>query len=333
MTSTEPSQRKGLRPAYKDLPEYKTTGERHSWGVFGRTDELGTLGLLSPDRVLRASKTVETGESFSLNWEMELPNPPFFGRQITRHTLLDIKDIHQGSDDIYDNYYSQSSSQWDALSHIGTPDTGTFYNGFSTDDVHRSPEMRLGIANIGRRGIAGRFVLLDIARYRRAIGKPIDFNVRDEIYVEELDAALEMQGMNLEEGDILLIHSGWIAWYETLSVRTRIDISISSSRFEFEMPGLEPSRRTAAWLWDKGVAAVVSDLPGLESGPFDFASFDGFLHYRLIPLLGLTIGEFFALSALATACDADHRYDGLFVAAPFNKHGGSGSPANAIAIR
>lgn len=333
MTLTEPNPKKRMRPAYRDLPEYKSTGEKHSWLLSGSQDELGTLGLLTRERVLRATGSVKSGESFSLNWEMELPNPPFFGRQTTRHTLLDIKDVHQGSDDIYDNYYSQSSSQWDALSHIGTPDNGTFYNGFSSDEVHRSPEMRLGIDNVGRRGITGRFVLLDIARYRNAIGKSVDFLSRDEFRVEDLDGALELQGVSLEEGDILLIHSGWIAWYETLSSRERINISILSSRFEFKMPGLEPSRNTAEWLWDKGVAAAVSDLPGLESGPFDFSSFDGFLHYRLIPLLGLTIGEFFALGALARACDKDCRYDGLFVAAPFNKHGGSGSPANAIAIR
>jgi len=332
VTSTESTQNTG-RPAYRDLPKYRDTEERHSWHVFGADDELGTMALLNRERALRAVTSVETGESFALSWAMELPDPPFFGRQTTRHTLLDIKDIHQGSDDIYDNFYSQSSSQWDALSHIGTPDAGEFYNGFSSDEVHRSPEKRLAIANVGRRGVTGRFVLLDVARYRQAAGRPVDFDARDEFTVEDLDGALELQGVEIEEGDILLIHSGWIAWYETLTHRQRLDVSTSSIRFELKMPGLEPSRRTAEWLWDKGVSAAASDLPGLESGPFKFASYDGFLHYRLIPLLGITIGEFFALDALASACDEDRRYDGLFVAAPFNKHGGSGSPANAVAIR
>jgi kynurenine formamidase len=321
------------RPAYKELPKYRDTEERHSWHVFGPDDQIGTMSLLTPERALRAASAVQTGESFALSWQMELPDPPFFGRQTMRHTLYDISDTHQGSDDVYDNFYSQSSSQWDALNHIGTPDTGMFYNGFSSNAVHLSAEKPLGISNVGSRGITGRYLLLDVARYRSAIGRPVVYEERDEFTADDLDGALELQGVEIEEGDILLLHSGWIAWYERLSHQERIDVSKVSVQFEFKMPGLEVTRRSAEWLWDKGVAAVASDLPGLESGPFRFDSFDGFLHYRLIPLLGLTIGEFFALDALSRACDADRRYDGLLVAAPFNKHGGSGSPANAVAIR
>jgi len=320
-----------MRPAYKDLPKYRNTEERHSWHVFGADDQLGTMSLLTPERALRAAGTVTTGESFALSWHMELPDPPLFGRQTMRHTLYDISDTHQGSDDVYDNFYSQSSSQWDALNLIATPDTGTFYNGLSSQAVHLSPKKPLGIANVGRRGVTGRYLLLDVARYRSAIGRPVDYETRDAFTPEDLDGALEMQGVETGEGDILLIHYGWIAWYEGLTARERIEVSKASVQFEFKMPGLEVSRRSAQWLWDK--AAVAADLAGLESGPFRFDSWDGFLHYRLIPLLGITIGEFFALDALASACDADRRYSGLFVAAPFNKHGGSGSPANAVAIR
>jgi len=334
MASTEGIQHTTTRPAYTDLPRYRDTEERHAWFVFGEDDQIGTMALLTPERALRAVGRVFTGESFALSWAMELPDPPFFGRQTTRHTLLDLGPlVHQGSDDIYDNFYSQSSSQWDALSHIGTPDTGTFYNNTSSDAVHVSAEKRLSIANIGRRGVTGRYVLLDAARYRAAVGRPISYDTRDQLTPEDLDGALEMQGIEIEEGDILLIHTGWVAWYEALSHDERVALAALSVQFEYQMPGLETSRRSAAWLWDKGVAAVASDLPGLEAGPFRFASWDGFLHYRLIPLLGITIGEFFALDALARACDEDRRYDGLFVAAPFNKHGGSGSPANAVAIR
>jgi hypothetical protein len=32
-------------------------------------------------------------------------------------------------------------------------------------------------------------------------------------------------------------------------------------------------------------------------------------------------------------CDSDGVYEGLFAAAPLNKVGGSGSPANALAIK
>jgi hypothetical protein len=71
----------------------------------------------------------------------------------------------------------------------------------------------------------------------------------------------------------------------------------------------------------------------LEVQPFDTGSVDGFLHYRLIPLLGIAIGEMFALDALGADCKADGRYEGLFVSAPLNKPGGIGSTANALALK
>lgn len=54
---------------------------------------------------------------------------------------------------------------------------------------------------------------------------------------------------------------------------------------------------------------------------------------RLLRVLGLALGEMFQLDALAKACAADSIYEGFFCAAPLNKTGGSGSPANAIAIK
>jgi kynurenine formamidase len=50
-------------------------------------------------------------------------------------------------------------------------------------------------------------------------------------------------------------------------------------------------------------------------------------------MLGIAIGELFDLDALAGDCADDGVYEGLFVAAPLNKVGGSGSPANAIAFK
>ena len=62
------------------------------------------------------------------------------------------------------------------------------------------------------------------------------------------------------------------------------------------------------------------------------SSHSGMLHRILIPLLGLTIGELWALDELATACILRRRYDVFLTAQPLNLLGGVGSPANAMAI-
>ena len=41
-------------PRYDELPEIPGLGIRHAWHVFGRADVLGSINLVSPERVARA---------------------------------------------------------------------------------------------------------------------------------------------------------------------------------------------------------------------------------------------------------------------------------------
>jgi hypothetical protein len=58
----------------------------------------------------------------------------------------------------------------------------------------------------------------------------------------------------------------------------------------------------------------------------------GFLHYRLIPLLGMPVGEFWALGELSRACRQAGQYQFMLSSAPLYLPGGVGSPANAYAV-
>jgi hypothetical protein len=59
----------------------------------------------------------------------------------------------------------------------------------------------------------------------------------------------------------------------------------------------------------------------------------GNLHRRILPALGLAVGELFDFDELAERCAADGRWTFLLAAVPLNLPGGVGSPANAVAIR
>jgi hypothetical protein len=59
----------------------------------------------------------------------------------------------------------------------------------------------------------------------------------------------------------------------------------------------------------------------------------GSLHRRVLPLLGMVLGELFDFERLGEVCAADGRYDFQLVSAPLHLLGGVGSPANAVAIR
>jgi kynurenine formamidase len=128
---------------------------------------------------------------------------------------------------------------------------------------------------------------------------------------------------------VLLLRTGWTAWYLGADAQTRLAIS---SPQVLRAAGLAATDDMAAYLWDLHVGAVASDNPSLEAWP-PTPETGGFLHQRVIGLLGIMIGELWYLEELAADCAADGVYDFLFTSAPLNVLGGVGSPPNAIAVK
>jgi hypothetical protein len=321
-TTSVPRRSVGL-PAYDELPAVPGAPAGSSWGLFGDDDQVGAVSMLDEVGVREGAGLVRRGAVFSLNWDLALPDPPILGRGAYRREQVIQK---AGTDDRYDNFHPQASTQWDALKHVHHPALG-YYNGLGRDRVEAEGSTDLGIQHWARRGIAGPFALLDLARLDERHGRS-GFR---RYGVEDLELAMEEQGTQLSSHSVLLLRTGWTSWYEQASPAERR--AAAEAGEHIVTPGLRQDEDVARWLWNHGVAAVASDAPALEAVPFDQDTVDGFLHYRLIALLGLAVGELFYLEELAADCAADGLYQGLFTAAPLHLAGGSGSPANALAIK
>jgi kynurenine formamidase len=332
---TPPPSPNGPIPRYAELLERPGRQQGTAWGIWGPTDQLGTINHLTPERVLAARDSIVTGDIVPLNLPLTEFDPPIIAhRGSIEHTVFGLNEFHR--DDRIDNLFLQASTQIDGLRHFGHPDRG-FYNGADPDRlVAGQPD--LGIQAVAEHGIAGRGLLIDVASYREAIGRPIDQTRNEQIPVTDLDAALAWQGSAIRPGDILLIRTGWLHNLRHSAVRH------TGPR---QSPGLSQTEASAAWLWDHQVALAASDNIALEAWPatdseltvgrelngsMPRSSHSGMLHRILIPLLGLTIGELWVLDELATACVERGRYDVFITAQPLNLLGGVGSPANALAI-
>jgi kynurenine formamidase len=312
-------------PSYKELLTREGAPPGSAWGLFGADDQVGCVNLMTPEKAVEAARLVRTGKSFALNWEFELPNPALFRRGNLRHT---ITGQGAGRDDIIDNFYPQASSQWDGLTHVGHPQYG-FYNGVTADQITGREGTRNGIEHWARRGMVTRGVLLDMARYLASQGTPVAGNEARRFSVDELEAARKAQGVEIRQGDVLLVRSGWMEWYLNASPQERFGITNVQN---LRAPGIASTEDMAEYLWDLHVAAVAGDHPSLEAWP-PTPETGGFLHQRLIGLLGIPIGELWYLEALAADCAADGVYEFMFTSAPLNILGGVGSPPNAIAIK
>jgi kynurenine formamidase len=297
-----------------------------AWGVFGPDDEIGTLNLLTPERVREAVTLVRRGDTFNLDMSLDLPAIPFGGaRRRPKHTVLVSAD-GTSRDEYVDGYFPQYSSQWDGLRHMRHPRHG-YYN-FATDEEVASIPGRLGIEHVGRHGIVGRGVLLDVARYLDECGAPLDPDVRRELPVSLMEEVAGAQGVEFRQGDILLFRTGLTARIMRQGAQ---GIRADEGSGEYQGPGLQASTETLAWLWDRHFSAVVADNYAVEAWPPPAG--EEYLHYTAIPLLGLTLGELFDLESLAADCAADGIHEFLFIAKPWLLPGGIGSSANAIAMK
>ena len=314
-------------PSYADLPVKAGAPSGSAWGLFGDDDQLGCLNLLTTERVVAAAKLVRKGAVFPMNLRIDEPDPPLFGRGAPRVELV-VGEVHR--DDYLDNFWPQASSQWDSLRHILHPREG-FYNGVTADEVVAGGG-KLGIENMARRGIAGRAVLLDVARYLEQAGRPLDYTTNALITKDVLSECAKAQGVTVETGDILIIRTGWLNWYLNEATPEQKQEMAGDPMTSLRFPGIGPDEDMAAYLWDLHIAAVAADNPALEAWPPGPES-GGFLHFRLIPLLGMNIGEFWYLEDLAADCAADGVCEFMLTSAPLNVPGGVGSPPNALAIK
>ncbi len=300
-------------PDFDDLPLLPGLDVRHAWDVRGRDDVLGSINLVTPATVAAAATEIRSGEMFSLDLPLDLPNPPLFGRRPYEHHVVALN--RNEMDDHLDLFHPQGSTQWDALNHVRCREHG-FWGG-RTQDPTEGPN-GLGIHHWAEHGIAGRGILIDLADGDAL--EPRAFTAA------EVEATLAAEGVEPRPGDIWCVRTGWPTAYRALDADAR-------RRYAEEptFAGLRADEATARLIWNARAAALCADNPAVEVVPGDPAV--GSLHRRLLPSLGMALGEMFDFDALAEACRADGRWTFFFVAAPLRIPNALGSPGNAVAIR
>jgi hypothetical protein len=129
-----------------------------------------------------------------------------------------------------------------------------------------------------------------------------------------------------------MLRTGWLRWYLALEqpARDALAGTLHPREGGMDCPGLAPGTDMAAWLWDHRIAAVAADNAALEV--LRVRREEGFLHRRIMALLGMPIGEFWYLEELSHACRDRGRWDCFLTSAPLNLPRGVGSPNNAYAI-
>ncbi len=299
-----------------------------TWGKWGPDDELGALNYITPDKVIQAARLVKQGKviSLAIPFDTNGPQTGLYGRTNPLHVMLqDGGDIASGAQDyLQQRRYTddaaylvlQCATQWDALAHIFHE--GKMYNGYGTEAVNSSGAQKNSITKLKDK-VVGRGVLLDIARSK---GQPW-LETSEPIHKGDLEGCAAKQQVEVGEGDIVLVRTGQIA-----EVRAR---GAWGEYAGGPAPGLAIS--SAAFFYERQVAAVATDTWGTEVLPNETLDVFQPLHIILLVNAGITLGEIFDLETLAQDCAADGVYEFLFVAPPLPITGAVGSPINPQAIK
>ncbi len=274
--------------------------------------EYGAPGLVSPEKICRATSLVTMGLSVCLS--RPFPTKPGRGNPLPAQHYMMRLDKGGGAgaaaDYIGAVFHGTSCTHVDALCHMW--DARGMWNGRDPDAELDFNGARWGGIEHWRTGIITRGVLLDIPGLRGSGYVTVEAPVR----AADLRAAAERQRLRPEPGDAIVVYSGRDVW----------DAENPPWGSSGRRPGLDPScleylrdSRCAALAWD-----MMDALPVPEDRPLGV--------HGAIPELGIALVDNVELAELIQVCRAAGRYEFLFMVAPLVVPGGTGSPVTPLAV-
>jgi kynurenine formamidase len=282
---------------------------------YGAQDTLGALNEVTPEKVCRAASYVKTGRRYALSRLLESEAPTQLtrfwknrlelerlipGHQVGINALSSVEETVSGA--------MHSGTHLDGLGHIGIGVQA--YNGYPyTDIVTTDGLTRLGIEGVPP--IMTRGVLLDIARLKNVETLADTY----AITAKDLDDASALQGVAVEPGDALLIHTGWGRLW-----------MIDNARYAASEPGI--NLEGAAWCTDRRVCVIGADTWAVEVVPDENPELLFPVHQHCITRYGCHLLENVDLTELA----GDRVYAFCFVLLPLRAKGASASPVSPVAI-
>ena len=297
-----------------------------NWGRWGTDDQKGTLNLLSPEKVRQAGSLIQDGVSVSLSRvidnapAIDIPDPPllhmtFSGEQWALHPEERSKawGVQLARDFLGFTYHGLYMTHLDALSHFFFK--GMMYNNASPATVRTAGGATIQSVEDAATGIVSRGILADVARHRGVRW----LEPSEAIGPMELQEVIDAAGITPEPGDVLLVRTGH--WER----RTALGPSAISEGF----PGLHAACAPLLRKWDIAMLGGDSINDVVPSG---FQVMGNPIHEIGQVGMGLWLLDNCDLGDLGNACQERGRYEFFFSLLPLRVKGGTGSPANPVAI-
>lgn len=260
---------------------------------FGPDDQTGATNRVTPAVVKAAAAEIQEGKVVSLTHPL-VDGVPLFGPRFTK-TILTAGSLapggalgKNGATYMEDTWLSQShvGTHLDGLGHFGRYDC--YYNQNAMGKyINQNYMTRLGLDHL--KSFATRGVVIDLVRVYQAANK-LKTNAACRkpcidkgtvISQADLEAGLKLYNVTLREGDIVVLHTGWVDLFEQFPAQNAL--------YNSGEPGL--GLDAAKWLISQKVVAVGADTWAVEVIPGEEPDVIFPVHQALITDNGIHIIE------------------------------------------
>ncbi len=330
-----------------------------NWGDFGPDDEVGRLNLLTQEKVLQGVAEVRDGRSFCLSLPLDYPggnalnklrHPPrrfTSGRAATPNYNFPLQRLNPLFTDVVSDdavlLFTQYSTQWDALSHVGglfdADGDGVaeplYYNGWragedivgptdAEDSLEGVEARRLGIDKMAETAVSGRAVLIDLEKHCG--------HARELIGHDRLQAIMQADGVVIEPGDMVCLYTGFAD--VVLGMQREPDAHTLENSCAV-LDGRDPA--LLQWITDSSLSVLIADNYAVEAYPARPGASEQCcaalpLHEHCLFKLGIHLGELWYLTELAHYLRATQRSRFMLTAPPLRLPGAVGSPLTPVAL-
>lgn len=283
---------------------------------WGAGDQVGNANLVTPKSVLSAAGLIKTGKTYPLGIVIDSQTPAFPPRSLSLQVVQPGQQFGRAAfpNAIYNDDLVQMwlgiGSQIDGFGHIGVD--GEFYNCHDAQEISEMTGLtKLGIENVPP--LVARGIVLDMAGH---FGVPF-MEAGQFFTVDDVKAVEKKQGTPVQEGDVVLFHTGWT----DAKLESEPEVWVAGE------PG--QSEEVARYLASKNVIAVGADTWAVDvvPAPDPARNYQG--HTILLKEHGIHLLETMNTGPLVR----DEAFEFMFVLGPARIRGAVQMVINPIAIR
>lgn len=304
-------------PMETEADFHRAMDELSNWGRWGDDDELGAANLITPQKRREAASLVTEGIAVSLAHDVN-QEPAVDAQAVLNREVLNVSPT--GASDRYQytgSYHGTIHSHLDALDcHIMYEGKG--YNGVTYQEVEAAGGCPRGDINAHKDGIVTRGILFDATLLPGKVTEQGWLEPGTVINYDDLLALEEIQGVRVEPGDVILLHTGRWKRREALGAWP---LSEGVAGYHADV---------AFFLKDRGVAMIGHDMWN-DVSPSGIPDVFLPLHSLALVSLGVSIFDNLDFGRVAEVAKDLGRYSFLFTAAPLRIEMGMGSPVNPLA--